>query len=141
MRFVVNDPELTGEALNALYTAVGWESGRTSEKTQLMLERTACFVAVWDEDQLVGFGRVLEDVYWAQVLDVMTHPEYRRRGVAKGVVSRLVSYAEKEKLSLMLISAGGLEGLYNHFGFSEADPTTDVLMYRPLPSKDSSKLS
>ena len=135
--FSVNDPALTGETLNTLYTSVGWndEGTRTPEKTQLVLERAAYFVAAWDGETLIGFGRVLADVYWAQILDVMTHPDYRRQGVARGVVSRLVSYAEKEKLSLMLISAGGIEGLYQQFGFTAADPATDVLMYRPLPTE------
>ena len=133
--FTQNDPKIKPEALNALYTAVGWndEGTRTPDKTQLVLERAAYFVAAWDGDTLIGFGRILADVYWAQILDVMTHPEYRRRGVAKGIVSRLTSYADKEQLSLMLIAAGGLEKLYTQFGFTAADPATDVLMYRPLP--------
>jgi len=134
-RFVVGDPGLTPEALNALYAAVGWnEDGeRTTDKTQLVLERAACFVAAWRGAQLVGFGRVLADVYSAQILDVMTHPDHRCRGVASGVVSRLVSFAETESFNLLLISAGGVRGLYRQFGFLEADPRTDVLMYRPLP--------
>lgn len=133
LTFVGNDPALEPETLNALYAAVGWGDGRTAEKTRLVLERAACFVAAWDEGRLVGFGRVLADVYSAQLLDVMTHPEGRRRGVASGVVSRLVAFAEAEKLGLMLISAGGVQGLYKQLGFFEANPRTDVLMYRPLP--------
>ena len=133
LTYVLNDPELEPELLNALYDAVGWGDGRTAAKTRLVLERAACFVAAWDEGRLVGFGRVLADVYSAQILDVMTHPESRRRGVASGVVSRLVTFAEAEGFSLMLISAGGVQGLYRQFGFFEADPRTDVLMYRPLP--------
>lgn len=135
IRFVENDPKLRPETLNALYTAVGWnEDGeRTIQKTQLVLERAACFVAAWHEGALVGFGRVLADVYAAQMLDVMTHPAYRRRGVASGVVSRLVTFAEAEGFSLMLISAGGVQGLYKQFGFVAANPRADVLMYRPLP--------
>ena len=132
---MVGDPELRPETLNALYTAVGWnEDGeRTSVKTGLVLERAACFAAAWDKGALVGFGRILADVYAAQILDVMTHPDYRRRGVASGVVSRLVTFAEAEGFSLMLISAGGVQGLYKQFGFVAANPKTDVLMYRPLP--------
>jgi len=135
VRWVENDPALEPHALNALYTAVGWNEGggRTDEKTRLVLERAPYFVAAWRGGALVGFGRVLTDVYWAQLLDVMTHPDYRCRGVARGVVSRLVAYAETERLSLVLISAGGMQGLYTQFGFMEADPATDVLMYRPLP--------
>ena len=133
MTYTVNDPELEPATLNALYTAVGWGDGRTAQKTRLVLERAACFVAAWDEGHLVGFGRVLADVYSAQLMDVMTHPDRRRRGVASGVVSRLVTFAEAERLNLMLISAGGVQGLYKQFGFFEADPRTDVLMYRPLP--------
>lgn len=135
MRVVVDDPALEPGTLNDLYTKVGWNEGgeRTVEKTRLVLERAACFVVAWHDDELVGFGRVLADVYSAQILDVMTHPEHRRRGVASGVVSRLVSFAEAEGFGLMLISAGGVQGLYKQFGFIRADPRTDVLMYRPLP--------
>ena len=133
LTYVLNDPELEPKTLNALYTAVGWGDGRTAAKTRLVLERAACFVAAWDGSRLVGFGRVLADVYSAQLLDVMTHPEERRKGVASGVVSRLVTFAEAEGFSLMLISAGGVQGLYRQFGFFEANPQTDVLMYRPLP--------
>lgn len=131
--YTINDPELEPETLNALYAAVGWGDGRTAEKTRLVLERAACFVAAWDEGRLVGFGRVLTDVYSAQILDVMTHPDARRKGVASGVASRLVVFAEAERFSLMLISAGGVQGLYKQFGFFEANAQTDVLMYRPLP--------
>jgi GNAT superfamily N-acetyltransferase len=134
IRFVENDPALTGEALTALYTAVGWnaEGRRTAEKSALVLERSPCFVAAWQREQLVGFGRILSDIYAAQILDVMTHPDYRRQGVAREVVSRLVQFADKAALSLMLISAGEATDLYRQLGFDVADARTDVLMYRDL---------
>ena len=135
LRFATNDPVLEPHTLNTLYTAVGWNEGgeRTDEKTRLVLERAPYFVVAWHEDTPVGFGRVLTDVYWAQLLDVMTHPDYRRQGIAHEVVSHLVAFADGQSLSLMLISAGGMESLYTRFGFVEANPATDVLMYRPLP--------
>lgn len=134
MRFVADDPALGAAQLNALYAAVGWnEQGeRTDHKTRLLLARSAHFVAVWQGGRLVGFGRVLADVYFAQILDVMTHPEFRRQGIARGVVSRLIAYAEHQGLSLLLIAAGDAVTLYEKLGFMRADPTKDVLMYRPL---------
>lgn len=135
MRFVANDPALGAAQLNVLYTAVGWnEQGeRTDHKTRLMLARSAHFVAAWQGAQLVGFGRVLVDVYFAQILDVMTHPEFRRQGIARGVVARLIAYAERQGLDLLLISAEDAVTLYEKLGFMRADPTKDVLMYRPQP--------
>ena len=84
LTYVLNDPELEPEILNALYTAVGWGDGRTAAKTRLVLERAACFVAAWDGSRLVGFGRVLADVYSAQLLDVMTHRKSAARASRAG---------------------------------------------------------
>lgn len=134
-KFMDNDPTLTGEALNALYTAVGWNADgrRTPERSGLVREQTPYFVTAWEGDILVGFGRILADVYSAQIMDVMTHPDYRRQGIAREVVTRLVRYADGAGLPLLLISAAGVTTLYRRFGFVSADPQTDVLMYRPLP--------
>jgi ribosomal protein S18 acetylase RimI-like enzyme len=135
VRVVANDPALGAAQLNELYAAVGWnEQGeRTNQKTRLLLARSAHFVAAWQGAQLVGFGRVLADVYFAQILDVMTHPEYRRQGVARRVVAELVAFAEREELGLVLIAAGDAVALYEAHGFMRANPHKDVLMYRPQP--------
>ncbi len=135
LKFVEDDSALTGDVLNALYTAVGWNErgARTSEKTQQLIEASPFFVAAWADDRLVGFGRVLTDIYWAQLLDVMTHPDFRRQGVAREVAARLVRYADGAGLPLMLIAAGEAKGLYKRLGFVEAKPDTDTLMYRSLP--------
>lgn len=131
-RFTENDSAVTGEALNALYTAVGWNErgNRTPEKSALVLAQALYFVAAWEGDRLVGFGRISGDVYAAQIMDVMTHPNFRRCGVAREVVAKLVRYADSTGLPLLLVAAGDVTTLYKGFGFLEADPKTDVLMYR-----------
>ena len=71
------------EQLIALYRLVGWDTrmARTVAKTQEMLTVSRFYVAASTPNGvLAGFARVAGDPYVAQVLDVITHPDFRRRG-------------------------------------------------------------
>ncbi len=131
VRFVVNDEALQPEQLNDLYTSVEWNrhDERTDAKTREMLQTSPCFVAAWAGETLVGFGRILADPYVAQILDVMTHPESWKKGIATGVIERLLDFARGQYLGVSLVAAGGLEHFYTRFGFEVAEPRSDVLMF------------
>ena len=82
--------------LNALYQLIGWDrqNRRTAAETTAMLRVSHYYIAAHTaEGTLVGFARVCGDPYVAQVLDVITHPAYRRRGIAtqciRGVLAHL----------------------------------------------------
>lgn len=117
--------------VNELYDLLGWnrEGLRTSEKTKIALERSACIVSARCGRRLVGFGRIIGDSYTAQILDLMTHPEFRHQGIAKKVLKALLSYAAGRFLGIFLIDGSGITGFYEQFGFETADPATDKLMY------------
>ena len=71
--------------LNALYRDVGWDRSnrRTQAETAEMLKRSLYQVAAYSTDiGLVGFTRICGDPYVVQILDVITHPNFRRRGIA-----------------------------------------------------------
>ena len=134
---MVNDERLEAAALNDLYTAVDWniDNERTEAKTSAMLQASPCFVAAWADEKLVGFGRILADPYNAQILDVMTHPDYWRRGVASGVMERLLGFTRGQFSGVMLIAGGGLESFYTRFGFAAANPQNGVLMFLSYESE------
>ena len=70
--------------LNALFRHIGWDSHnrRTeSENTEMLRVSHYYIAACRAEGTLVGVARVCGDPYVAQVLDVITHPDYRRRGI------------------------------------------------------------
>src|SRR5262245_39442811 len=72
--------------LNALYRYIGWDSHnrRTETETTEMLRVSHYYIAAHTaEGTLVGFARVCGDPYVAQVLDVITHPAYRRKAAVK----------------------------------------------------------
>jgi len=107
--------------LNALYRLIGWDrfNRRTPAETVEMLKLSSYKIAAYSTDRsLVGFTRICGDPYVVQILDVITHPEFRRRGIAtqcmQGVVSHLRSSCY---VTATLTCNDDLKTFYQPFGF------------------------
>jgi ribosomal protein S18 acetylase RimI-like enzyme len=107
--------------LNALYRLIGWDRSnrRTAAETAVMLKVSHYYIAAHTAGGvLIGFARVCGDPYVAQVLDVITHPEYRHRGVATRCMQGVVAHLQRSRyVSVTLTHGSGLEGFYERFGF------------------------
>jgi predicted GNAT family acetyltransferase len=107
--------------LNALYRLIGWDNHnrRTEAETTEMLSVSRYHIAAHTaEGTLVGFARVCGDPYVAQVLDVITHPAYRRRGIATTCMLGVLSHLQRSRyVSVTLTDGSGIEGFYQRFGF------------------------
>jgi ribosomal protein S18 acetylase RimI-like enzyme len=107
--------------LNALYRLIGWDrrGRRTEAETRAMLEVSRYYIAAnTSEGKLVGFARVCGDPYVAQVLDVITHPEHRRLGVATRCMRGVLAHLQRSSyVSVTLTADAGLAGFYQRFGF------------------------
>src|SRR5690554_6693072 len=112
--FTTHEPELTAEELNDLYTLVGWNKTgqRTADKTRRMLKASPLYITARIGSQLIGFGRLLSYPYTAQVLDVITHPEYRRRGIARRVTQLLLENLPEGLLGVSLVDGSGYPEFY-----------------------------
>jgi ribosomal protein S18 acetylase RimI-like enzyme len=70
------------------------------------------------EGTLVGFARVCGDPYVVQVLDVITHPAYRRRGIATRCMWGVLAHLQRSRyVSVTLTDGSGIDGFYQRFGF------------------------
>jgi len=107
--------------LNALYRLIGWDSHhrRTKAETTAMLRVSHYYIAAHTaEGVLVGFARVCGDPYVAQVLDVITHPVYRRRGIATRCMRGVLAHLQRSRyMSVTLTDGSGIAGFYQRFGF------------------------
>src|SRR6266702_3275894 len=107
--------------LNALYRLIGWDSAhrRTEAETTEMLKVSHYYIAAHTaEGTLVGFARVCGDPYVAQVLDVITHPAYRRRGIATQCMRGVLAHLQRSRyVSVTLTDGSGIAGFYQRFGF------------------------
>lgn len=129
--FTTREPELTAEELNNLYTQVGWNKTgqRTADKTRRMLKASPLYITARTGSQLIGFGRLLSDPYTAQVLDIITHPEYRRRGIARRVTQLLLENLPEGLLGVSLVDGSGYPEFYESLGFEPAENESNRLMY------------
>ena len=107
--------------LNALYRYIGWDSHnrRTEPETTEMLRVSQYYIAAHTaEGTLLGFARVCGDPYVAQVLDVITHPDYRRRGIATRCMRGVLGHLQRSHyVSVTLTDGSGIAGFYQRFGF------------------------
>ena len=123
------------EQFHALQRRVGWDPRRqqTPEKTAEMLRRNHYHIAAHTRTgQLVGFARVGGDPYMAQVLDVITHPAYRRRGIASRCMAGVLAYLQRaDYVSVTLADGSGLPHFYEKFGFQRLGDQTPARIWRP----------
>jgi len=107
--------------LHALYRLIGWDRHhrRTEAETTAMLRVSHSYIAAHTaEGTLVGFARVCGDPYVAQVLDVITHPAYRRRGIATQCMRGVLAHLQRSRyVSVTLTDGSGIAGFYHRFGF------------------------
>jgi len=107
--------------LNDLYQLIGWDRSnrRTGAETAEMLKVSRYYIAAETaQGVLIGFARVCGDPYVAQVLDVITHPEYRHHGVASRCMRGVVAHLQRSRyVSVSLTHSSGLEDFYQRFGF------------------------
>jgi ribosomal protein S18 acetylase RimI-like enzyme len=126
--------------LNALYELIGWDRAhrRTTAETAEMLRVSCYHIAAHTVDgALIGFARVCGDPYVAQVLDVITHPEYRHRGVATNCMRGVLAHLQRSRyVSVTLTASRGLEGFYRRFGFQVFEDVALVWTRGTEPIRD-----
>jgi predicted GNAT family acetyltransferase len=110
------------EQLTADLQADDFDNGRTPDELRRSFENSAVVAfakvssSTHDGDRVIGKARALSDgVCNAYVVDVWTHSDYRRRGIA----SRLMRLLEK-----------GLEGQHVYLFTDDAEPFYKSLGYR-----------
>ena len=131
--FTENGP-IDIEQFQALHRLIGWDPQRqqTPEKTAEMLRLNHYHIAAHTRSgQLVGFARVCGDPYIAQVLDVITHPNYRRRGIASRCLAGVLAYLQgSDYISVTLTDGTRLPNFYERFGFQQLDAVTPTRVWR-----------
>ena len=106
------------EALTASLTADNFDNGRTPQQLRISFENShvACFA--WADGHIIGKARAISDgVCSAYVVDVWTHSDYRKRGIASEMMRRLMDKLDGQHVYLQ--ADQDVVGFYARLGFAE----------------------
>lgn len=112
------------DEFNLLYDLVGWGS-YNKEISQKALDNTYYSVSVYDDDKIIGYGRLIGDsICFMYIHDVMVAPEYQNKKIGTTIMKKLIQkieYLKKENPSMRVYlgASKGKEGFYKKFGFIE----------------------
>ncbi len=113
---------LSGEQINALRFTVGWCTKRSEEKWREVLNKSSFVYSIFDQDKLVGMGRIVEDGIMCMFYDIVVHKDYQNKGIGKMIMNNLLLFTKNKKFSSISLFADPenkkfLIPFYNKFGF------------------------
>jgi len=109
--------EIEWPTLKAALVADLFDNGRTAEQLKLSFQNSQAVCFAWSGDQLIGTARVLSDgVCNAYLVDVWTQSSFRRRGIAREMIQRLLKLLPGQHVYLQ--ADKDIVEFYEHLGFA-----------------------
>lgn len=94
-------------------------SAQPIERLARMLDGARWIVHAYDAKRLVGFARAISDgVATAYTSNVMVDPDYRRRGIGRAMIERLL--AGRDDVKFVLHTRPEAAAFYAALGFTDA---------------------
>jgi predicted GNAT family N-acyltransferase len=113
-----------------LYKNEFWSKNRTYQGVVKMLAASDLIIALVDEEELIGFCRVLTDfVYRGVLYDVIVKPSYRKMGFGAKLLDEVINHSQlKEVENIALYCLPQMMPFYRRWGFTN-DTIKLELMY------------
>ena len=112
----------TSDDFNMLTESVGWGK-RENSIVEEALKNTLYSLCVYDENQLIGYGRIIGDkTIFLYIQDIMVIPKYQGKQIGTGIMNKLLKQVDRYKkvnpnIRTYLGASKGKEGFYEKFGF------------------------
>lgn len=112
------EKKFTQKQVEELFLSVGWVSGQYPERLYQALMHSSTVFTAWDDHELVGLLRVLDDGgMMAYVHYVLVNPEYQGQGIAGHLVNLMKEkYADYFYIEVMPEESKNAS-FYEKFGF------------------------
>lgn len=128
MYYVSTEKKIDIRQLMKLMEQTYWAPERSEEDVLTTVRNSISFGAFDEEDNLVGFARVVTDFVSIWYLcDVIVDEKHRGQGIGKMLISAVVSDERFAKASALLKTKDA-HGLYRKYGFMDVD--ANRVMYR-----------
>ena len=110
------------EEFNLLYDSVGW-GAYSKEITKKALDNTYYSVSIYEDDNIVGYGRLIGDtICFMYIQDVMVKPEFQNKKIGTMIMNKLLEKIselriENPNIRVYLGATKNKEKFYERFGF------------------------
>lgn len=95
-------------------------------KSEIALKNSLFIVSLWDNNDLIGFGRIVGDKGITYVVsDIMVDPNYQSQGFGQIIMKEIDAYLEQntdEDAYICLIASKPADKLYSKFKFEYVEP-------------------
>lgn len=119
-----------------LYTATQWNERLQLNPDQLerAISNSYFVVSVYENKQLIGFGRVVSDgVAYATLYDVMVDPKWQKQGIGSQIIRRLVEKCQLHDIRrIYLFAAKDAENYFQRFGFAARPSSSRGMSYEKI---------
>lgn len=118
---IFKENQLTYEEYIALRGSVGWNNF-FEKQIRKSIANSLYIVTVFENEEMIGMGRLIGDGMYYLIVDVIVNPEYQGQGIGSQILDMLVGYVEKEtpidgRSSIQLIAEKDMENFYIKKGF------------------------
>ena len=101
-----------------LNTESYWAVGRSVERIERSIRNSLCFGVFTDQNEQVGFARVVSDfAVFAWIMDLFILEEYRGKGLSKLLMTEIMAHPDLQGLQRWGLGTNDAHGLYEKFGF------------------------
>jgi GNAT superfamily N-acetyltransferase len=104
----------------ALFETTGWndEYQLTPYDLAKAIAGSWYMVAAYEDDRLIGFGRIVSDSIHAMIYDLIVTPDFQRQGIGGEILDRLVQHCQEAHIrDIQLFCAKGKREFYERHGF------------------------
>jgi len=111
------------DAIHAYLTRSYWAAGIPRDVVERSIRGSLCF-GLFAGTAQIGFARVITDcATFAYLADVYVLEDYRGRGLAKWLMSVVVSHPDLQGLRRFMLATRDAHGLYEQYGFKRLEST------------------
>lgn len=117
-----DEKKFTQQSIQNLFLSVGWVSGKYPSRLYKALQNSSTVLTAWDENQLVGLVRLLDDgEMLAYMHYVLVHPSYQGQGIA-GTLIEMAKKKYKDYLYIEIMPEESKNAaFYEKYGFHIMD--------------------
>ena len=106
-----------------LFECANWSSFilKCDNEIQIAIDNSWYWVTVFDEDNIIGMGRIVSDsVLYAFICDMIVIPSYQNNKIGKTIINKLKEKCIENKFSrVWLFAAPGKSEFYIKNGFEK----------------------